>query len=79
MEEIAWVLRSDLSQVVEKADYRAEERAALTLTELERWLTLEIAGVYHHAVHTARSEGRAHDRSAARGPLRSLGAAGVAR
>jgi putative transposase len=41
------------SNVVEKADYRAEERAALTLTELERWLTLEIAGVYHHAVHTA--------------------------
>jgi putative transposase len=23
------------------------------LSELERWLTLEIAGVYHHAVHTA--------------------------
>jgi putative transposase len=41
------------SNVVEKADYRPEERAALTLTELERWLTLEIAGVYHHAVHTA--------------------------
>ena len=39
--------------VVEKADYRPEERAALTVTELERWLTLEIAGVYHHAVHTA--------------------------
>jgi putative transposase len=41
------------SDVVDKGDYRPEDRAALTLTELERWLTLEIAGVYHHAVHTA--------------------------
>jgi putative transposase len=41
------------SNVAQKADYPAEKRAALTLTELERWLTLEIAGVYHQTVHTA--------------------------
>jgi hypothetical protein len=35
------------SNVAQKADYRLEERAALTLSELERWLALEIAGVYH--------------------------------
>jgi putative transposase len=41
------------SNVAKKGDYPSDARAALTLSELERWLTLEIAGVYHHAVHTA--------------------------
>jgi putative transposase len=41
------------SNVAEKGDYNAEARAALTLPELERWLALEIAGVYHQSVHTA--------------------------
>ena len=39
------------SSVAEKGDYPSEDRAALTLAELERWLALEIAG-YHQRVHT---------------------------
>jgi putative transposase len=30
-----------------------EKTASLTLLELERWLALQIAGVYHHTVHSA--------------------------
>ena len=36
----------------EKASYDAEARAVLTLPELERWLALQIAGVYHLTVHS---------------------------
>ncbi len=36
-----------------KGDYPAEERARLSLTELERWLTLQIAGIYHLSEHSA--------------------------
>ncbi len=36
----------------EKASYDAEGRAVLTLPELERWLGLQIAGVYHLTVHS---------------------------
>jgi putative transposase len=41
------------SNVVEKGDYDAEGRAALTLPELERWLALQIAGVYQISPHSA--------------------------
>lgn len=37
----------------EKGDYDAERCAVMTLLELERWLALEIGGVYHHSVHSA--------------------------
>jgi putative transposase len=37
----------------EKGSYDSEGRAVLTLQELERWLALEIAGVYHLSVHSA--------------------------
>jgi putative transposase len=37
----------------EKGAYDSERRAVLTLPELERWLTLQIAGVYHLSVHSA--------------------------
>jgi putative transposase len=37
----------------EKGSYDSEGRAALTLGELERWLALEIAGVYHFSKHSA--------------------------
>jgi putative transposase len=36
-----------------KGVYDSEGRAALTLPELERWLALQIAGVYHLTVHSA--------------------------
>jgi len=41
------------SSVAEKGSYPSEERATLTLPELERWLALQIAGVYHLSVHSA--------------------------
>jgi putative transposase len=41
------------STVSEKGSYASEERASLTLPELERWLALQIAGVYHLSIHSA--------------------------
>ena len=41
------------SDVNEKGSYAAEGRALLTLPELERWLTLQMAGVYHLSIHSA--------------------------
>jgi hypothetical protein len=41
------------STVSEKGSYAAQERASLTLPELERWLALQIAGVYHLSIHSA--------------------------
>jgi putative transposase len=34
-----------------RGNYPSAKRSSLTLAELERWLTLEIAGRYHSAVH----------------------------
>jgi putative transposase len=61
----------------EKGSYDSERRAALTLPELERWLALEIAGVYHLSVHSALGrtplaawqEGVAQRKQALRYPL----------
>ncbi len=39
------------SNVKSRGKYPSEKRAALTLRELEAWLTLEIAGRYHAAIH----------------------------
>jgi putative transposase len=41
------------SSVAEKRSYASEDRARLTMQELERWLTLQIAGVYHLSIHSA--------------------------
>jgi putative transposase len=41
------------SDVAEKGTYDSEGRAVLTLPELERWLALQIAGVYHLTLHSA--------------------------
>ena len=41
------------SDVKQKGSYDAEARALLTLSELERWLSLQIAGVYHLTAHSA--------------------------
>ena len=41
------------ANVTKKGSYRSEKKASLTLLELERWLALQIAGVYHHTVHSA--------------------------
>jgi putative transposase len=41
------------SNVKIKGDYDAEGRATFTLRELERWIAIEIAGKYHHRIHSA--------------------------
>jgi putative transposase len=40
------------SDVKQKGSYNADARSVLTLPELERWLALQIAGVYHLSVHS---------------------------
>jgi putative transposase len=44
------------SSVEEKENYDSEGRAILTLPELERWLALQIAGVYHLSKHSALAQ-----------------------
>jgi len=41
------------SNVADKGDYPSEKTAALTLAELEIFIALQIAGVYHQSVHSA--------------------------
>jgi putative transposase len=41
------------SNIAEKGDMDSERSAAMTIDELERWLTLAITGVYHRNVHRA--------------------------
>jgi putative transposase len=41
------------SSVSDKGSYASEERATLTLAKLERWLAIQIAGVYHLSIHSA--------------------------
>jgi putative transposase len=41
------------SNVAEKGAYQSEKTAALTLAELERWLALQVGGVYHQSVHAS--------------------------
>jgi putative transposase len=41
------------SDVKEKGSYPSHARARLTISELERWLALQIAGVYHLSVHSS--------------------------
>jgi putative transposase len=40
-------------RVTDRGAYRSHKTARLTLAELERWLALQIAGVYHHSIHSA--------------------------
>jgi len=43
--------REPMSNPHERGRYDAQQGAALTLTELERWLALWITGVYHERLH----------------------------
>lgn len=39
------------SNIVERGEYPSEEKATLTLSELEHWLTIAITDYYHQKVH----------------------------
>jgi putative transposase len=41
------------SNTSQKGDYDPEGKAAMTLPELQQWLTLQMAGVYNHSLHSA--------------------------
>ena len=43
------------SNTIAKGAYPSEGRAAMTLGELERWMLLEILGVYHQRIHAGLS------------------------
>jgi len=53
MHRIHLIPGTTFSNVAEKDGYDSESRAVMTLKELERWIALEILGVYHQSVHTA--------------------------
>lgn len=40
------------SNIAERGDYSSEKNAALTLAELERWLTVAITEYYHQKIHS---------------------------
>ena len=41
------------SSVADRGDYDSSAKAVVTLRELERWLALQITGIYHETVHRA--------------------------
>jgi putative transposase len=41
------------ANIAERGDYDPERHAAMTLTELEAWLAVEIVGRYHAEIHTS--------------------------
>lgn len=53
MGEVHFLPGTTFSNPTQKGDYDAEARAALSLPELERWLALQIAGIYHLSRHSA--------------------------
>lgn len=53
MGEVHLLPGTTFSNPSEKAGYDSEGCAILTLPELERWLALQIAGVYHLSPHSA--------------------------
>lgn len=63
------------SNASDKGSYDSEGWAVLTLPELERWLALQIAGVYHLTVHSALGktplEARREDMAKRKQQLRS--------
>jgi putative transposase len=51
MRRIHGVPGTTMSNIKDRGDYKSEDRATLTLRELEAWLALEIGGRYHHDIH----------------------------
>lgn len=41
------------SNIIEKGDYEPAAQSTMTLAELESWIALQIAGVYHCSLHSA--------------------------
>jgi putative transposase len=52
MHRIHLIPGTTFSNIAEKDNYDSAGRAVMTMKELERWLALEILGVYHKSMHT---------------------------
>jgi putative transposase len=53
LEAVHMLPGTTFSNPAEKGTYDSQAKAALTLHELQRWLALHIAGVYHYTIHSA--------------------------
>jgi len=53
MQRLHIVPGTTFSSVAEKREYDSENRAVLSLKELERWIALQILGIYHKSVHSS--------------------------
>jgi putative transposase len=51
MHRIHLIPGTTFSNVADKDNYDSGDRAVMTMKELERWLALEMLGVYHKSVH----------------------------
>jgi putative transposase len=79
MDTVHLLPSTTFSNVAEKGAYPSEKASVLTLVELERWLALQVGGVYHQSVHSsllkppaaAWQDGLARRRQAPRKPADS--------
>lgn len=53
MGEVHLLPGTTFNSVSERGDYDSAKHSAMTLTELERWLIFQVAGVYHLRLHAA--------------------------
>lgn len=56
MQHIHTLPGTTFSNIMERGDYDSDGKAILTLSELEKWLTLVIVGQYHNKVHSTIHE-----------------------
>ena len=52
MQLVHQVPGTTFSNIVERGDYASEQKAILTMSELEKWLTIAITEYYHQKIHS---------------------------
>lgn len=56
MQHVHTLPGTTFSNIMERGEYDSDGHAILTLSELEKWLTLVIVGQYHNKIHSALQE-----------------------
>ena len=51
MGEVHLLPGTTFSSIAARGDYKPADTAVMTMRELERWLTLQITGIYHRSLH----------------------------
>jgi putative transposase len=51
MGEVHLLPGTTFSSIAARGDYKPADTAVMTMRELERWLTLQITGIYHRSIH----------------------------